>query len=74
MTTSPKPVDTAADEWHVLRNRTFDEIAIGDSASVERAFSSQDIHMFALQSGDVDQNLLCPQALGAPRRPFVQTP
>ena len=57
MTTSPKPVDTAADEWHVLRNRTFDEIAIGDSASVERAFSSQDIHMFALQSGDVDPQL-----------------
>ena len=38
----------------VLRNRTFDEIAIGDSASLERAFSPQDIHMFALQSGDVD--------------------
>jgi len=57
LTTSPKPVDTAADEWHVLRNRTFDEIAIGDSASVERAFSSQDIHMFALQSGDVDPQL-----------------
>jgi phosphate acetyltransferase len=54
MTTSPKPVDATADAWHVLRNRTFDEIAIGDSASLERAFSSQDIHMFALQSGDVD--------------------
>ena len=44
MTTSPKPVDATADAWHVLRNRTFDEIAIGDSASLERAFSSQDIH------------------------------
>jgi acyl dehydratase len=54
MTTSPKPVDATADAWHVLRNRTFDEIAIGDSASLERAFSPQDIHMFALQSGDVD--------------------
>jgi acyl dehydratase len=54
MTTSPKPVDATADAWHVLRNRTFDEIAIGDSASLERTFSSQDIHMFALQSGDVD--------------------
>ncbi len=57
MTTSPQPVDTAAEEWHVLRNRTFDEIAIGDSASLERAFSPQDIHMFALQSGDVDPDL-----------------
>jgi len=40
MTTSPKPVDATADAWHVLRNRTFDEIAIGDSASLERTFSS----------------------------------
>ena len=34
MTTSPKPVDATADAWHVLRNRTFDEIAIGDSATI----------------------------------------
>ena len=54
MTTSSAPVDGAADALQVLRNRTFDEIAIGDSASLERAFSPQDIHMFALQSGDVD--------------------
>ncbi len=53
MTTSSAPVDGAADALQVLRNRTFDEIAIGDSASLERAFSPQDIHMFALQSGDV---------------------
>jgi len=54
MTTSSTPVDATADALQVLRNRTFDEIAIGDSASLERAFSPQDIHMFALQSGDVD--------------------
>ncbi len=54
MTTSSAPVDGAADALQVLRNRTFDEIAIGDSASLERTFSPQDIHMFALQSGDVD--------------------
>ncbi|PND30886.1 bifunctional enoyl-CoA hydratase/phosphate acetyltransferase [Achromobacter pulmonis] len=52
MTTSSAPVDGAADALQVLRNRTFDEIAIGDSASLERAFSPQDIQMFALQSGD----------------------
>ena len=40
MTTSPKPVDATADAWHVLRNRSFDVIAFGDSASLERAFSS----------------------------------
>ncbi|GAB2703547.1 bifunctional enoyl-CoA hydratase/phosphate acetyltransferase [Aliiglaciecola aliphaticivorans] len=54
MTTSSAPVDGASDALQVLRNRTFDEIAIGDSASLERAFSPRDIHMFALQSGDVD--------------------
>ncbi len=43
MTTSSAPVDGAADALQVLRNRTFDEIAIGDSASLERAFSPQDI-------------------------------
>ena len=52
MTTSSTPVDATADALQVLRNRTFDEIAIGDSASLERAFSPQDIQMFALQSGD----------------------
>ena len=34
MTTSSAPVDGAADALQVLRNRTFDEIAIGDSASL----------------------------------------
>ena len=38
MTTSSTPVDATADALQVLRNRTFDEIAIGDSASLERAF------------------------------------
>ena len=34
MTTSSTPVDATADALQVLRNRTFDEIAIGDSASL----------------------------------------
>lgn len=54
MTIPPTHGDATADEWRVLRNRTFDEIAIGDSASLERAFTPQDIHMFALQAGDAD--------------------
>jgi hypothetical protein len=70
----PAPVDGAADALQVLRNRTFDEIAIGDSASLERAFSPQDIHMFALQSGDVDPESSVSSPSRAPRRPFVQTP
>jgi hypothetical protein len=36
----------------VLRNRTFDEIAIGDHASIERTPSAADIQLFAAMSGD----------------------
>ena len=54
MTTSSAPVDGAADALQVLRNRTFDEIAIGDSASIERTLTSQDIQLFAVLSGDVN--------------------
>ncbi len=38
----------------VLRNRTFDEIAIGDSAGIERTLTQQDIQLFAILSGDVN--------------------
>lgn len=41
-------------ELGVLRNRTFDEIAIGDIASIERTLTLEDIQLFALQSGDVN--------------------
>ena len=38
----------------MLENRTFDEIAVGESASVTRIFSHQDIDLFAVISGDVN--------------------
>ena len=37
-----------------LENRTFDEIAIGDSASLTRTLSRDDIALFAVMSGDVN--------------------
>ncbi|MGE0804804.1 MAG: bifunctional enoyl-CoA hydratase/phosphate acetyltransferase [Burkholderiaceae bacterium] len=37
----------------VLRNRCFDELQIGDSATVERQLTLQDIQLFAVLSGDV---------------------
>lgn len=37
-----------------LRNRTFDEIAIGDSASIERTLTAEDIQLFAVMSGDIN--------------------
>ena len=46
--TAPEP------DLHTLRNRTFDELAPGDSASIERVLGIQDIQLFALLSGDID--------------------
>lgn len=38
----------------IIENRTFDEIVVGDTASLTRALSRQDIQLFALASGDVN--------------------
>ncbi|WP_058535238.1 bifunctional enoyl-CoA hydratase/phosphate acetyltransferase [Legionella saoudiensis] len=37
-----------------IENRVFDEIAIGDSASLKRTLTQKDIELFALISGDVN--------------------
>jgi phosphotransacetylase/acyl dehydratase len=37
-----------------IENRTFDEIAVGDSASLQRRLTLQDIKLFAVMSGDVN--------------------
>lgn len=38
----------------LIENRTYDEIQVGDSASVVRVLSRQDIELFAIMSGDVN--------------------
>lgn len=38
----------------MIENRTFDEIPIGDTASLTRTLSKKDIELFALASGDVN--------------------
>ena len=38
----------------VIRNRTFDDIRVGDRASIERTLTAADIHLFAAMSGDVN--------------------
>ncbi len=45
---------TPDDDLRILRNRTFDELAIGDTATIERGLTQQDIQLFALLSGDVN--------------------
>jgi phosphate acetyltransferase/phosphate butyryltransferase len=37
-----------------IENRTFDEIAIGDTASLTRTLTWEDIYLFAAMSGDVN--------------------
>jgi phosphate acetyltransferase/phosphate butyryltransferase len=37
-----------------IENRTFDELALGDTASLVRTLSKQDIELFAVMSGDVN--------------------
>lgn len=38
----------------VIENRTFDEIAVGDCASLARQLTERDIQLFAVMSGDVN--------------------
>lgn len=38
----------------MIENRTFDEIGVGDTASMTRTLRDEDIKLFALVSGDVN--------------------
>src|SRR5579884_2055916 len=38
----------------MIENRTFDEIKVGDTASLVRTLSRADIELFAVMSGDVN--------------------
>ncbi|HEX5767242.1 MAG TPA: bifunctional enoyl-CoA hydratase/phosphate acetyltransferase [Burkholderiales bacterium] len=44
----------ASEDLEVLRNRTFDEIKVGERASIERTLSASDIQLFAAMSGDIN--------------------
>ena len=37
-----------------IENRTFDEIEVGESATLDRTLSRADIELFAVMSGDVN--------------------
>ena len=51
---APPPATSAGNDLGIVRNRTFDEIAVGDTASIERTLSTEDIQLFAVLSGDVN--------------------
>jgi len=44
----------------MIENRTFDEIQLGDSASLARQVTQQDVELFAIVSGDINPALLDP--------------
>jgi phosphate acetyltransferase/phosphate butyryltransferase len=52
MSTSPSL--SGPDDLTTVRNRTFDEIALGDTAAIQRRLSAEDIQLFAVLSGDVN--------------------
>ena len=54
-------IDTEADlDQSLLRNRTFDDLTIGESASLVRVVGRDDIDLFATVSGDVNPAHLDP--------------
>ncbi len=57
----------ANDDLHLLRNRTFDELAVGDSACIERTLTQQDIQLFAILSGDANPQHLDPEFAASTR-------
>lgn len=50
----PLTMNTSAETGGEIENRTFDEISIGDSASLTRTLSRDDIALFAVMSGDLN--------------------
>jgi phosphate acetyltransferase len=51
MPDTPLP-DTPVDEF--LENRTFDELVVGDTASLSHTITQRDIDLFAAATGDVN--------------------
>ncbi|MFT0546733.1 bifunctional enoyl-CoA hydratase/phosphate acetyltransferase [Allopusillimonas ginsengisoli] len=50
-----------------LQNKVFDEIAIGDTAITERTLTTEDIQLFALQSGDFNPQHIDPEFASSTR-------
>ena len=43
-----------SNDLEFLRNRTFDEIAVGEHATIQRTLTAADIQLFAAMSGDIN--------------------
>ena len=51
-------MDTQLASHAVIENQTFDEIALGDTASMVRTLTQDDVDLFAIVSGDVNPSHL----------------
>ncbi len=60
-------LDRTHEDLRFVRNRTFDEIAVGDRASLERRLSASDIQLFAVISGDENPQQVDPSFADASR-------
>src|SRR5471030_1464938 len=60
-------INSKDDDLHVVRNRTFEQIALGDSASITRTLSADDIALFAVMSGDDNPQHLDPEFAASSR-------
>ncbi len=59
-----------ATSW--IENRPFDEIRVGDAAEITRTLKSEDVHLFAVVSGDLNPTHVDPEfAHSAPFREIV---
>ncbi|GGC08936.1 bifunctional enoyl-CoA hydratase/phosphate acetyltransferase [Pseudoduganella buxea] len=58
---------SSPDPARTIRNRTFDEIIIGECASIERTLTPEDILLFAVMSGDLNPQHLDAQFAAATR-------
>jgi phosphate acetyltransferase/phosphate butyryltransferase len=56
-----------SNDLEFIRNRTFDEIAVGDHAAIQRALTASDIQLFAAMSGDVNPTHIDPQFAASTR-------
>src|SRR5689334_14657649 len=61
------PALLPAGDLSVVRNRTFDEIAIGDTVAILRTLTAEDIQLFAVLSGDVNPQHLDPEFAASTR-------
>ncbi|HRN61176.1 MAG TPA: bifunctional enoyl-CoA hydratase/phosphate acetyltransferase [Luteimonas sp.] len=60
-------MDTEPDDLRILRNHTFDELRVGDSASIARTLTREDIHLLAMMSSGADPRQLDPDDVASTR-------